>query len=622
MRKMDFFNDHNGRLPRQLALRWAFWFMLMNGLALMAISMRYFGSDSLPGTPLARLFLGLAYPGHFFSLSLYAMPLVVLGIMVWPVRWFVFAVGITFELLIVLGVIIDSLVFAQYRFHLNGMVWNLLKSGAATDILPVTGALWLVLAVAVLLLVSAECLAARLAWNWVRKERRHYGRGLGLLLILVIVAGHGLHAWADANHYTPITKQVRYLPGYKPLTMKRTLVRLGLADPSRRDELRLKDPGSAITYPLEPLACAPEKTKKNLLLIVIDSWRFDSLSREITPEIWEFARGGWRFDNHFSSGNATRFGIFGLFYGLYGTYWHTLLAEEKSPVLMRELERQRYRMGIFASAPLISPEFDRTVFADIRTRIELRQSAATPLERDRQITDKMLRFLDSQQPGTPFFGFMFYDAPHFAAHPAGATPFTPNLEKVDHLALNNGTDPVPYFNKYRNSLHHVDRQVGEVLGHLEKKGLLKDTAVVITGDHGEEFNDLKLNYWGHVGNFSRFQTQTPLVVRWPGESPGAFRHLTSHLDIAPTLLKKLLGCTTDPARYSNGRYLTDVSPRSYVLISSWDTFSTVEADRITVAQKSGELEILDHAYHELPGARVRPEISRSAMEGMGRFFGH
>lgn len=617
----SFFKDTN-MLARGLAARWAFWFMLINGLALMVISTRYFSNANLPETPLAQFFFGLAYTGHFFSLALYATPLIILGILAYPARWFIFSLAITLELLIVLGVIIDSLVFAQYRFHLNGMVWNLLKSGAATDILPVTGMLWLILVLAVALLAAGEYAAARIAWSWVNKERRHYGILLGIVITLDIIAGHSLHAWADANHYTAITKQVRYLPAYKPLTMKRLLVRLGLASKSTQESLRLKDSSSAIVYPLEPLNCTNKNTgKKNLLLIVIDSWRFDALTQEITPGIWNFSEKGWRFDQHFSSGNATRFGIFGLFYGLYGTYWHTLLAEEKSPVLMRELEKQGYRMGIFASAPLINPEFDRTIFADIRTRIELRQSADTALGRDREITDKMLRFLDSQKNDTPFFGFMFYDAPHFAAHPDNETPFRPFLEKVDHLALNSGTDPVPYFNKYKNSLHHVDKLVGEVLDQLKKKELLDSTVVVITGDHGEEFNDLKMNYWGHVGNYSRYQTQTPLVVHWPGQSPGVFRHLTSHLDISPTLMNKLLGCTTESSRYSNGRDLMDLSPRSYVLISSWDTFSTIEADRITVAQKSGEIEILDHNYRDVPGAVVRPEISRSAMEGMGRFYG-
>lgn len=597
--------------------------MLINGIALMAIAMRYFNNGNLPHTPLAQLFFVLAYTGHFFSLAMYTAPLLVLGILAYPVRRFIFPLGIALELLVLLGVIIDSLVFAQYRFHLNGMVWNLLKSGAATDILPVSGMLWLILALAITLLAAGEYAAARLAWSWVNKERRHYGILLGTVIALDVIAGHSLHAWADANHYTAITKQVRYLPAYKPLTMKRLLVRLGLASKSTQESLRLKDNSSAIVYPLEPLQCTAGNSanRKNLLLIVIDSWRFDSLTKEITPGIWDFSQQNWRFDQHFSSGNATRFGIFGLFYGLYGTYWHTLLAEEKSPVLMRELEKQGYRMGIFASAPLINPEFDRTVFADIRTRIELRQSADTALGRDREITDKMLRFLDDQKNDTPFFGFMFYDAPHFAAHPDHETPFRPFLEKVDHLALNSSTDPVPYFNKYKNSLHHIDSLVGEVLARLTRKGLLDSTVVMITGDHGEEFNDLKLNYWGHVGNYSRYQTQTPLVVHWPGEAPGVFRHVTSHLDIAPTLMKNLLGCANDPSRYSNGRFLQDTSPRPYVLISSWDTFSTIEADRITVAQKSGEIEILDHNYRDVPGAVVRPEISRSAMEGMGRFYG-
>ncbi|OGT98347.1 MAG: hypothetical protein A2X80_12625 [Geobacteraceae bacterium GWB2_52_12] len=612
----------NQKLPRGLMFRWALWFMLINSFALMIISMKYYTAVPLPEPLLARTFLGLSYPGHLISLAVYALPIVGLGILFYPKRWFVFTLSIILEVFIILTVLIDTFVFAQYRFHLNGMIWNLLRSGAASDVLPVTGMLWLIFLMVVALLLVCEWVAARIAWSWVVKDRPHYGRLVGVLIVMVILAGHGLHAWADANNHTAITKQVRYLPGYKPLTMKRTLVKLGFAPASTEPSLRLKDSGSSMAYPLEPINCsAATSTKKNLLLIVIESWRFDTLTSEITPNIWNISKAGWSFEKHFSSGNATRFGIFGLFYGLYGTYWHTLLAEEKSPVLMRELEKQTYRMGIFASAPLISPEFDRTVFSDIRAKIELRQEGKNPVERDRMITDKMIRFLDAQPADTPFFGFLFYDSPHAAAQPEHIAPFQPALKEVNHLALNNSTDPVPYFNKYKNSLYYVDMLAGEVLAHLAKKKMLENTIVIITGDHGEEFNDLKMNYWGHVGNFSRFQTQTPLVVLWPGESPSAFTHVTSHLDIAPTLMNRMLGCTTEPSKYSNGRNLVDLSPRPYVLISSWDTFSTIETDRITVAKKSGEIDILDQSYRELRGAKVRPEISKSAMEGMGRFYG-
>lgn len=608
------------KASRSMMFRWALWFMLANAVALMLISLNYLKSMQLPDAPIAQLFLGLAFPGHFFSLAMYVFPLIAAGILLYPGRRFIFCLSIILELSLVLIVIIDSLVFAQYRFHLNGMVWNLLTSGAAGDVLPVTGLLWLILLLAVIFIAFCEWLIAVAAWRWVQMKRPHYGKAVCIIIIAVVMAGHGMHAWADANNYTLITSQVRYLPGYKPLTMKRLMVKMGFAVKNESGKLNLVSKSSALRYPLETITCSNTTDKKNILLIVIDSWRFDALTPEITPNIWNLSKTSLRFDNHFSSGNCTRFGIFGLFYGLYGTYWHALLAEERSPVLMKELEKQSYRMGIFASAPLVNPEFDRTVFSDIRSSISLRQEGEQPQQRDRTITDKMLNFIKTSPTGSPFFGFLFYDAPHAADHPAGMTPFQPALKEVNHLALNNSYDPLPYLNKYKNSLHYVDSMVQEVLAALSEKKLLDKTIVVITGDHGQEFNDLKMNYWGHTGNFSRFQTQTPLVIHWPGKAPGIFAHTTSHLDISPTFMNQLLGCTNDPAKYSNGRYLFDNSPRPYVLASSWDTFGVIEPDRTTVSLHAGELDILDKTYRPIKGAKVRPEITRSTMEGVGRFF--
>lgn len=605
---------------RGFMFRWALWFICANAVVLMLLSFSYLKSMTLPDAPLARIFLGIAYPGHFFSLALYTFPLIAAGILVRPSRRFVFFLAVVLETALLLTVLIDSMVFAQYRFHLNGMVWNLLTSGAVRDILPITGTIWLTGTAAIAAIALIEWGMAMACWAWTARTRRPYGVAAGIFIALLILSGHIMHAWADANHYISITKQVRYLPAYKPLTMKRLMVRLGLAAEQQKSNLRLQSDASALKYPLEPITCPDRFSKPNVLLIVIDSWRFDTLTPEITPNIWKLANEGWRFDNHFSSGNATRFGIFGLFYGLYGTYWHSMLAEEKSPVLMKEFARQHYRMNILASAPLINPEFDRTVFSDIRNTIELRQSAGGSVVNDRIIADKMINFIATAPKNAPFFGFLFFDAPHVAGHPDDIAPFQPALKDVNHLTLNNSTDPKPYFNKYKNAVYYNDLLIGKVVEQLKKSRLLENTIVLITGDHGEEFNDLKMNYWGHVGNFSRFQTQTPLVIRWPGKSPAVYPHTTSHLDIAPTLMKEMFSCTTDPSKFSNGRSLLDVSTRPYVLISSWDTFSTNEPDRITVVQKSGEMDILDASYKPIPGAKVRPEISKSAMEGMGRFY--
>ncbi|WP_162605046.1 DUF3413 domain-containing protein [Geomonas terrae] len=606
--------------PRITLFRWTAWFTAANAVVLMLISVQYLKLMPPPDSALATASLGISYLGHFFSLAFYLFPASALMIALYPRRWAVSGLSAALQLALVLGVVIDTLVFTQYRFHLNGMVLNLLASGAAGEVLPMTGKLWLLLALAVLVGTLAEYAIAWVCWRWVEKRRRSVGGGVALAVTLLVLSTHAVYAWADANYVTSVTSQARYLPAFQPLTAKRLLARLGLAGKREEGGLAIPGPHSGLHYPLEQLSFREPPQRLNLLVIAIDSWRFDNLTAEETPNIWRLSQKAWRFENHLSSGNATRFGIFGLFYGLYGTYWHAVLAEERSPVLMRELLRRDYRMGIYASAPLVSPEFDRTVFADIRGKIDLRTGGDSPAAKDRAITDKMLKFIDAQSARAPFFGFMFYDAPHTQGHPPGVAPFQPELKEVNYLKLNNEYDPRPFYNRYRNSVYYVDTLVGEVLVALEKKGLMEQTVVVITGDHGEEFNDLKLNYWGHGGNFSRYQTQTPMVILWPGKGAHVYSHATTHLDLVPTLMKELLGCRNEPGAFSNGRSLLDTGARPFTVISSWDTFSVNEPDRITVTHPAGDIEVLDAAYRPIRGAAPRPGIAVDAMRGMGKFF--
>ena len=70
----------------------------------------------------------------------------------------------------------------------------------------------------------------------------------------------------------------------------------------------------------------------------------------------------------------------------------------------------------------------------------------------------------------PFFAFLFYDSPH--AHdfpPDYKAPFTPYAEGMSRSTLTNDTDPTPYFNRYKNSVHFVDDEIGKVLKALEEK---------------------------------------------------------------------------------------------------------------------------------------------------------
>jgi len=112
-----------------------------------------------------------------------------------------------------------------------------------------------------------------------------------------------------------------------------------------------------------------------------------------------------------------------------------------------------------------------------------------------------------------------------------------------------------------------------VFDHLTAKGLFQNTIVVLTGDHGEEF--LEHGRWGHNSTFSKEQISPPLVLWLPGLAPAEHRSLSSHLDIAPTVLRAL-GCTNPSDDLSLGHDLLGPVQRRYNVVSDW--YSVVYSD--------------------------------------------
>ncbi|XCI75735.1 MAG: sulfatase-like hydrolase/transferase [Flavobacteriales bacterium] len=63
----------------------------------------------------------------------------------------------------------------------------------------------------------------------------------------------------------------------------------------------------------------------------------------------------------------------------------------------------------------------------------------------------------------------------------------------------------------KNAIHFIDGLIGKILEDMKDKGLLERIVILITGDHSEEFNDNNKNYWYHVGNYTKYQIQTPMI---------------------------------------------------------------------------------------------------------------
>jgi len=89
------------------------------------------------------------------------------------------------------------------------------------------------------------------------------------------------------------------------------------------------------------------------------------------------------------------------------------------------------------------------------------------------------------------------------------------------------------------SLAYVDSWVGKLVEMLEKKGVLEDTAIIVSADHGDSFGEHGQYIEHGIANVAVHNI--PLVVRWPGMAArGLNDALIYNVDLCPTV-SDLLG---------------------------------------------------------------------------------
>lgn len=598
------------------------WLIVVNALIAMAISSRYFAF--LPEFPTDALGLSFIITGTFSHMAMLAglFGLLLLPLLLLPdsVRRIAQSGAAAFGLVLLF---VDTIVFAQYRFHINAVVLDLLLSGDVVSFPLIT---WIMVLGSVALLWLLQWWLIRWLDHLAPVVKRRPGRKFVLAAVLAFLASSAIHVWAAAHVYQPVTIVKRYLPVYYPVTSNSTMRKYGWINEAEleRQKALTMNRKSDIRYPLHSIDRAAVEQPVNIVFVVVDSWRFDTFNAELTPNMWRYAQAGVQLNNHYSTGNSTRTGIFGLFYGIPGTYWHGILANQQSPVLIDRLQELDYQLGIFAAAQLRKPEFSQTVFARVEN-LRMNSEGNSPAAKDADLTADWLSWYAQKDDSKPFFSFLFYDAPHGYDFPADYPQrFEPMLDVVDYLKLDNNTDPTPFFNRYKTSVHYVDSLVGQVLDAMAAKGELDNTLVIITGDHGQEMNDNRLNFWGHNSNFTDAQVKVPFALFGPGiqaaEFPRSPQAFSSHVDVAPTLLQQYLGIRNPIRDYSVGENLLTAQPeRDWLLSTSYNEFAIISEQSILHVDASGQYQYLDKTNRVQKDARPDAARMQGALEQMSRF---
>jgi len=84
----------------------------------------------------------------------------------------------------------------------------------------------------------------------------------------------------------------------------------------------------------------------------------------------------------------------------------------------------------------------------------------------------------------------------------------------------------------------MDTMIGEILDKLEERGLLENTLIVYTSDHGDQIGERGL-WWKHT--FYEESVKIPMIVSWPGRLPAGERrdHVINLVDLNATFLDAL-----------------------------------------------------------------------------------
>ncbi len=280
--------------------------------------------------------------------------------------------------------------------------------------------------------------------------------------------------------------------------------------------------------------------------------------------------------------------------------------------------------------------------SDAGVETSVRKTAAM-LNRD------VLGWLAGQPAGQPFFVFVnYYDAhtpyifhdgpdPRFGM---AALPLAEHAEidkrfwdlgegkptPVDFTSEQIASEGYALFqDSYDSCIAYLDRQVGLLLDEIERRGLLENTLVIVTSDHGEQFGERGL--LGHGGSLYRREVHVPLLVVPPTRLSTAkiVNEPVSNREIAATVAEWVdLGPQNPFPGRSLTRFLDDsterrpepspvlceiqhiesIPRRAEIPATLGPITSLVSRDRVYIRSDGGREELYDLSHDDLESVNL------------------
>jgi arylsulfatase A-like enzyme len=333
------------------------------------------------------------------------------------------------------------------------------------------------------------------------------------------------------------------------------VVRMDFAVDGDAAEVGWSGPAVVVPLPSEPLA---EARADSAIVVLIDTLRASKLriyeprSRVETPALDQFAREAAVFEHAQSPENWTKPSVASILTSLTPTTHNT---KEQSSMLPASalMVSEVFQEAGFATASFIANGYvsDRFGFKqgwDHYTNY-IREERNTEA---RNVFDEAMAWIERHKDER-FFAYVHTIDPHVPYDPPAdilrmydpdeySGPISPRRTGLQLEDVKRGRLTLtPRDVRRLEALHdgeitYHDRHFARFIERLRELGLYDRIVMVVTADHGEEFNEH--GSFGHGHSVYQELLHVPLIVRWNGViAPRRIAPTVSTLDIAPTLLE-------------------------------------------------------------------------------------